>query len=145
MEFACAVALSGRFGVDLDLSSLTEQDEGVLRRAVGLAHRTQELVQHGELVRLVSPVEGADTSRAAIAYLSEDGARAVLFAYQLEQPDGTGPDLPLDWWNSGRGGRAVRTDLVGTPVEERLGAGATLRWPLSEGCSAAIWELTADV
>ena len=58
MEFACAVALSGRFGLDLDLDSLSEEELAVCRRAVALARRTQDLVQQGELVRLVSPGRG---------------------------------------------------------------------------------------
>ena len=83
LQFACAVALSGRFGFDLDLDSLDEEGLAVCRRAVALARRTQDLVQQGRLVRLVSPVDGDHRDRAALAHVAADGARAVVFAYQL--------------------------------------------------------------
>lgn len=47
------MALSGRFGIDLDLAALSENDLAMLRRAITVARRTQPIVQHGELVRLV--------------------------------------------------------------------------------------------
>ena len=66
LQFACAVALSGRFGFDLDLDSLDAEGLAVCRRAVALARRTQDLVQQGRLVRLVSPVDGDHRDRAAL-------------------------------------------------------------------------------
>ena len=86
MEFACAVALSGRFGFDLDLAGLDEQEWAICARAVQLARRTAPLVQLGEVEHLVSPVEGEDRSRAAIAYHGRDGGPGVVFAYQLDDP-----------------------------------------------------------
>ena len=91
MEFACAVALSGRFGFDLDLESLSDAELAVCHRAVAVARRTQDLVQQGDLVRLVSPVEGDDRSRAALAHLSSDRRRAVVFGYRLDADADAGP------------------------------------------------------
>ena len=93
LEFACAVALSGRFGFDLDLDALTEDEVAVCRRAVAVARRTQDLVQQVAPVRLVSPVEGDDRSRAALAHVGPDRSRAVVFAHQLEEPSGPAPRL----------------------------------------------------
>lgn len=50
------MAFSGRFGIDLDLAALSESELAVLRRAIGVARRTQPIVQYGKLVRLVSPL-----------------------------------------------------------------------------------------
>ncbi|MCC6227063.1 MAG: alpha-galactosidase, partial [Microthrixaceae bacterium] len=91
LEFACAVALSGRFGIDLDLAALSAQETDTCRRAIELARRTQDLVQFGYLTRLVSPLDGTGGERAALAYCSPDRRRAVVFAYQLEDSTTEGP------------------------------------------------------
>src|SRR5690606_25863653 len=96
MPFACAVALSGRFGFDLDLAGLSTEERSTCVAALALARRTQDLVQQGRLVRLVSPVEGADRSRAAWAHVSPQRDRAVVFGYQLDDSDQPGPSLRLD-------------------------------------------------
>ncbi|MHB1139609.1 MAG: alpha-galactosidase, partial [Microthrixaceae bacterium] len=153
LEFACAVALSGRFGFDLDLDSLTPAELQVCARSVDLARRTQDLVQLGRLDRLVSPVEGDDTSRAALSYGSPAEQRRVVFAYQLDSPPdggsggdgGAGPALRLQGLVSDATYRVVRESLVGDPTEERRTGRALaeqgLVWPLREACTAAIWTI----
>jgi alpha-galactosidase len=147
LDFACAVALSGRFGIDLDLRALSADEFELCRRAVAVARRTQSLVQQGELVRLVSPVEGADRSRAAIAHVDADRAAAVLFAYQLEAPSSPAPTLQLTGLDAAAVYRLRSTDLsTDEPVElgDRTGeqlAVDGLPWPLTDPCTARIWEL----
>jgi alpha-galactosidase len=149
MAFAAAVALSGRFGFDLDLEALGDEDLAVCRRAVAVARRTQDLVQQGDLVRLVSPVEGPDPSSAALAHVSPDGDRAVVFAYQLEDRTAAPPALVVPGLDDGRRFAVRWTDLGAddpVPAGERTGAdlaGAGLGWPLERACTARIWELTA--
>ena len=150
LDFACAVALSARFGFDLDLDSLSDEELAVCRGAVELARRTQDLVQLGRLQRLHSPVEGDDRSRAALAYRSEDQDRVVVFAYQLDTPPEShpeGPVLRLGDLSPEVTYRVVRESLVDEPSEEqRLTgaalAGAGLKWPLDEACTAAIWTIS---
>jgi alpha-galactosidase len=150
LELGCAVALSGRFGIDLDLRKLRGDERSILRRAVALARRTQDLVQQGELVRLVSPVEGSDTTRAALAHLDADRDRAVVFGYQLEAPQGPGPRLRLTDLAGARGYRVRATDLrADTPLLDEVRSGDSLAeeglaWPLEQPCTAVIWELDAD-
>ena len=149
MEFACAVALSARFGLDLDLTALSEEETAVCRRAVVVAHRTQDLVQQGELVRLVSPVEGDDTSRAAQVHLASDRRRAVVFAYQLEPSARPAPALQLVDLEPTVRYRVRRTDLRGDePDEDVVRSGeelvaAGLAWPCDEPLTACVWELDA--
>ncbi len=149
LEFGCAVALTGRFGFDLDLAGLTAQEAAVCRRAVEVARRTQDLVQRGELVRLVSPVEGEDRSRAALMHLSADRRRAVVAAYQLDAPTGPGPALVLSDLDPTTTYRVTWTDLgTDTPVDGGTLTGAELAsaglpWPLTEPVTARIWELDA--
>lgn len=105
LGFACAVALSARFGLDLDLSALSDDDRSTLRGAISLATRTRHLVQQGRLVRLVSPL--GDTpgvpvgERAALCYRGTETSgginETVVFRYRIA--DGTSP---ADSWNAGR-------------------------------------------
>jgi alpha-galactosidase len=149
MEFACAVALSARFGLDLDLTALSDEETAVCRRAVAVARRTQDLVQQGELVRLVSPVEGDDTSRAAQVHLASDRRRAVVFAYQLEPSARPAPALQLVDLEPTVRFRVRRTDLRGDePDEDVVRSGeelvaAGLAWPCDEPLTACVWELDA--
>lgn len=87
--FTCAVAMSGRFGFDVDLRSLSEDDATTARAATARYGPIAELVQFGELHRLVSPVA---SPWGAIAYLAGDGSRAVVFGFHLP----AAPDVPAD-------------------------------------------------
>lgn len=145
LGFACAVALSGRFGFDLDLSGLSVDDLAVCRRAADWAHRTQDLVQVGELIRLVSPVEG-DGSRAALAFMAPDRSRAVAVAYQLDEPNGAGPALSLTGLDPTSHYEVISTDLSGRPESLGSRSGADLsdpgiEWPLTAGLTSRWWEL----
>jgi alpha-galactosidase len=147
LGFACAVALSGRFGFDLDLDSLDAEESEICTRAVQLARRTQPLVQLGRLQRIASPVEGDDRSRAAFAHIDESGSRAVMFAYQLEEPSSAAPRLrPV--LDAARRYRVSVTDLSGapTPIGELTGtelAETGFDWPTDAPFSARIWEIEA--
>jgi alpha-galactosidase len=146
LDFACAVALSGRFGIDLDLTAITPDEEAVLRRAVALARRTQPLVQQGVLERLVSPVEGSDRSRAALAYRSTDGSRAVVFAYQLEESTSVAGSVSLPWLEPSGSYQVLATDLddpdpVLTTVPGHELATVGLPWPDGAPLTARVWEL----
>ena len=147
LEFACAVALSGRFGFDLDLAGLDEQEWAICARAVQLARRTAPLVQLGEVEHLVSPVEGEDRSRAAIAYHGRDGGPSVVFAYQLDDPVGPAPAIRIAGLDAAAQYRVTTTDLRHEGSGPTTSSGADLcsegfEWPLRDACTALIWELT---
>lgn len=80
LKFAVDVALSGAFGLDLDLSKHSAEDRELLAAAVKLyKERLQPIVATGDLYRLESPYAGP---RSAIDFVSEDKSRAVVFVYQ---------------------------------------------------------------
>ncbi len=144
MPFACAVALSGRFGIDLDLGSVTDDEVAVLRRAVEWARRTQDVVQRGTVRRYVSPVDGDDRSRAAWSIAGDDG-RVVVFAYQLEEVSGPAPSIALRGLDADATYELRATDLdavdeTTTATGAELAAG--LAWPLDAPLTARLWELT---
>jgi len=153
LEFACAVALSGRFGFDLDLAALDPDELRICRHAVAVARLTQPLVQFGRLHRLLSPA-AADSPGAVLAYVSDQGDLAVVFAYQLQDrptngdqsveiplaglgTSGTGParfraqQLRLD-----AGAASFDVEPVGAPLE-------VLTWELAGRHTAGTWLLSA--
>lgn len=155
LPFACAVALSARFGFDLDLTALDDDALAVCRRAVATARRTQDLVQFGELERLVSPVadtpaaSGEPADRAALAFHAPDSRRSVLFQYQLDDPATPAPKLRINGLDAELTYRASSSDLAGDP--EPLGvftgaelAAGVLAWIPTTPTTAYIVELTAD-
>jgi alpha-galactosidase len=145
VAFGCAVAMSARFGFDLDLADITDDERTICRRAVELYREIRPLVQQGDLWRLEPPGE-----RAALAYVSMDSRRAVLFAFQLTLPeDDTGP-LRLSGLDPGRMYDVVEIDLAASPdpasleVERRNGSALMetgLEWPLCDPYTARIWVL----
>jgi alpha-galactosidase len=90
MHFACSVAMSARFGMDLDLAKLPAQDKAICAGAICAYKRIRDLTQLGDLYRLEDPHE---TFRGALNFVSADRCRAVLFAFQL-QPGANRPVLP---------------------------------------------------
>jgi len=88
IHFACSVAMSARFGMDLDLTKLPASDKAVCAGALGAYKQIREVTQLGDLYRLENPHE---TFRGALNFVSPDRARAVLFAFQLKD----GPQSPV--------------------------------------------------
>jgi alpha-galactosidase len=147
VPFGCAVAMNARFGLDLDLAGLTDDELSVCRRAVELYRRVRPIIQHGDLWRLIPPDE-----HASLAYVARDGQRAVLFAYQItDRTTETGP-LCLGGLVPDRTYRVTPVDLAAGPAsapgaERRRGADLVHRgidWPLTTACTARIWVLDAE-
>ncbi len=145
LAFGCAVAMSARFGFDVDFADMTDDELAACRRAVALYRDIRPLVQQGDLWRLVPPDE-----RAALSYVSPDGSHAVLFAFQLTRatndagplrPRGLDPDRTYEIVTVDL---ADDTDPTGADVERRLGAALMeegREWPLSEPYTARILVL----
>jgi alpha-galactosidase len=81
MHFACAVAMSARFGMDLDLAKLSAEDKSICAGAISAYKRIREVTHLGELYRLERP-HGAP--RGSLNYVAPDRSRAVLFVFQLK-------------------------------------------------------------
>lgn len=82
LKFACDVALSGAFGIDLDLAKHSAQDRATLARAVELyKSRLRPLTAEADLYRLESPYA---EPRGALMYVSQDKREAAAFVYQLK-------------------------------------------------------------
>ena len=85
LKFALDVALSGAFGIDIDVSHCSPNERRTIASAVKLyKDELREIVQQGDLYRLESPYAHP---RSAISYVSADQSRAVLFVYQTASSD----------------------------------------------------------
>lgn len=81
MHFACTVAMSARFGMDIDLARLPDEDKAICAGAIGAYKKIRDVTHLGELYRLENP---NDAVRGAINFVSKDRSRAVLFVFQLK-------------------------------------------------------------
>ena len=81
MHFACSVAMSARFGMDLDLNKLSAEDKAICAGAIEAYKEIRDVTAFGDLYRVEDP---HDTFRGAINFVSPDQSRAVVFAFQLK-------------------------------------------------------------
>lgn len=154
VPFACAVAMSARFGFDIDPAGLDDDERTAAQEAVQGYRRIRPLVQQGDLHRLVSPI-GSD--QAALAYLAPEAAAAedtgepcaVVFAYLLEGEARDVPAIALRGLDPDRRYRVVdvtpgdpdRSEAFQRTGRELAGEGG-LPWPTAAGPSAKVWEIS---
>jgi alpha-galactosidase len=81
MHFACSVAMSARFGMDLDLNKLPPQDKAICAGAISAYKKIRDVTSLGDLYRLEDPHQGI---RGALNFVSPDHSRAVVFVFQLQ-------------------------------------------------------------
>lgn len=150
VAFACAVAMAGRFGFDLNRDDLDDTEWAICTRAAAHYRRFRPTIQRGDLVRLISPQHG---SSAALAFVEADRSAAVVFAYRLPPRPQDPPDLPhrvpLEGLVPGRTYEVTPVDLTGgDPPVTRPATGAALRsegiaWTDTAPCTASIWHVRA--
>jgi len=88
MHFACCVAMSARFGMDLDVTKLSPEDKAICAGAVKAYKHIRDITQLGKLYRLERPHKAL---RGALNFVSQDKSRAVIFVFQLKE----GQALPV--------------------------------------------------
>jgi len=81
MHFACSVAMSANFGMDLDLVKLSPEDKAICAGAVSAYKHIREVTQLGDLYRLERP---HNAPRGALNFVAKDHSRAVVFVFQLK-------------------------------------------------------------
>lgn len=75
------VAMAGAFGYELDLTKLSDEERELIRRQVNDYHRYYNLVNRGELYRLIMPNDrynGKTGKCASWMYVSEDKSEALF-------------------------------------------------------------------
>lgn len=83
LKFRFDVAMSGRLGMELVPSSLSDNDKAFAKRAIADYKTIRPVVQQGDQYRLISPFD--KTGFASLMYVTPDKDRAVFFVYKMEQ------------------------------------------------------------
>ncbi|MCC3374546.1 alpha-galactosidase [Cohnella sp. REN36] len=85
LEMRGHVAMSGNFGFELDLATLTAEEKESAKRQIRLYKELRGLVQTGDFYRLLSPFEGNDT---AWMFVSDDRTEALVAYFRvLSEPN----------------------------------------------------------
>ncbi len=82
IKFRCDVAMSGRLGMELQPQNMTQEEREQVTTAIADYKEMRELVQLGNLYRLVSPYD--NKGMASLMYVDDSKSRAVVFAYKME-------------------------------------------------------------
>ena len=95
IKFRCDVAMSGRLGMELQPRNMTDEERAQCSTAINDYKSIRSVVQLGNLYRLVSPFDRKGV--ASLMYVDDTKARAVLFAYKVENMmNQTLPRIMLD-------------------------------------------------
>lgn len=96
-------AMLGNFGYELDIRKFSRDDKELVRKQIKQYKEVRELIQFGELYRLMSPFEG---NEAAWMYVSEDKREAFIAYFKILAkpnepfcriyPKGLNPDLEYE-------------------------------------------------
>ncbi len=142
LAFACAVAMSARFGFDLDPATLGHAERLACQRAASIYSQVRDLVQLGDMFRLIAP----DAGRAALGFADYGRRRCVVFGYQLGDGPPDGPACPVAGVRPDAQYRVREVSLVGEDRDHGVRAGSSLlaqgvAWPLTAARTAVIWLL----
>lgn len=80
METRAAVAMSGSFGYELDITKLSEEDKDTIKKQVKTFKKYASLIHHGLYYRLTNPLKD---EVGAYAFVSEDQSEALIFAVRI--------------------------------------------------------------
>lgn len=81
-KFRMDMAMTGRLGFEMKLKDLTGEEAQTLKKAIGEYKLIRDIIQFGDLYRIVSPYD--DAGYYALMYVSKDKKRAVFYAFCLD-------------------------------------------------------------
>ncbi len=82
LKFRFDVAMSAKLGMDLQPKDMSEEDKQFAKNAIQEYYGIRDIVQQGDLYRLLSPYK---SRRTAMMYVTEDQNKAVVFSYLLKK------------------------------------------------------------
>lgn len=83
LKFRFDVAMTGRLGMEMKPSDLSEQEKAFAKTAIADYKRLRDVIQQGDLYRLVSPYDGEGMA-SSLMYVAPDKQKAVFFAFKLK-------------------------------------------------------------
>ncbi|GHU72560.1 alpha-galactosidase [Bacteroidia bacterium] len=78
LKFRFDVAATGKLGMDLQPAQMTDEEKAFCKQAIQDYNHVKEVVQFGDLYRLLSPYE---SNRVALMYVLDDQSRAVVYSF----------------------------------------------------------------
>jgi alpha-galactosidase len=151
LKFRFDVAMSGRLGFELHPKNMSAEELAFARNAVSDYKRLRQIIQQGDLYRLVSPY---DHNYASLMYVSDDRSRGVVFLYGLTHDIMTDYPTPLLLQGLDAGKRYRITEINRDKREhsrvnsQTIGGGALMAigLPVRLDCDydSAVFELTAE-
>lgn len=82
LKFRFDVAMSAKLGMDLQPKDMSPKDKEFSKKAIQAYYGIREIVQFGDLYRLLSPYTN---KRTAMMYVSQNRNDAVVFSYLLKK------------------------------------------------------------
>ena len=82
IKFRCDVAMSGRLGIELQPTQMTDEERRQCTTCFGDYKQLREVIQTGNIYRLLSPYSRRGV--ASLLYSNDQKSKAVLFVYKTE-------------------------------------------------------------
>ncbi|MDE6337112.1 MAG: alpha-galactosidase [Muribaculaceae bacterium] len=83
LKFRTDVAMSGRLGMEIQPKDMTDEEKEQTKRAINDYKQVRDVVQFGDLYRLLSPYDGKGA--ASLMYVAPDKKDAVYYWWKTEQ------------------------------------------------------------
>lgn len=153
IKYRTDVAMSGRLGVELQPANMTAEEREQTKRAISDYKKIRDVVQLGNLYRLVSPFD-ENTNLSSFLYTNDAKDRVVLFAHRVKYLyNMVVPRVRLAGLDATKNYRIKEINvkinenpcyLDGKVVSGRLLMEAGLNIPLDKDYASRVFELTAE-
>ncbi|PLS05561.1 alpha-galactosidase [Neobacillus cucumis] len=80
IKMRCHVAMAANLGFELNIDKLSREEKELVRQEIQFYQQIKDIVQFGNLYRLIAPFEGMDT---AWMYVDDNQGQAVVFYYKI--------------------------------------------------------------
>lgn len=152
IKYRTDVAMSGRLGMELQPRKMTDEEREQSRRAINDYKPLRELIQLGNLYRLISPYDNEGI--ASLMYTNDAKSKAVLFAYRVQYLyNMKTPRIHLAGLDATKNYRLrelnVKVGNEPSPLNNKVFSGKLLMeqglyLPLLKDYNSCVFELTAE-
>ncbi len=152
IKYRTDVAMSGRLGMELQPRKMTDEEREQSRRAINDYKPLRELIQLGNLYRLISPYDNEGI--ASLMYTNDAKSKAVLFAYRVQYLyNMKTPRIHLAGLDATKNYRLrelnVKVGSDPSPLNNKVFSGKLLMeqglyLPLLKDYNSCVFELTAE-
>lgn len=152
IKYRTDVAMSGRLGMELQPRKMTDEEREQSRRAINDYKPLRELIQLGNLYRLISPYDNEGI--ASLMYTNDAQSKAVLFAYRVQYLyNMKTPRIHLAGLDATKNYRLrelnVKVGSEPSPLNNKVFSGKLLMeqglyLPLLKDYNSCVFELTAE-